>query len=345
VDSGTGLVNEMGFFRNQEIKKSLGFYLFLSVFISTLGFLISVSSGILAMSACLVFVIAHFRATYVRYLEISKLSDEIDAVLHNKATLKISGYREGELSVLRDEIYKMTLRMREQMAALSSDKTYLSNSIADISHQIRTPLTSINLIVSFLQKPKLEDKRRLDLSMEMIALLTRIDCLITALLKISKLDAGRANLKKELVSVRELINSAIEPFAIPMELRDQKLLIIDEGNESFMGDLSWSNEAIGNILKNCMEHTPASGTIKVFISENALYTEIIISDSGNGFNPEDLPHLFERFYKGKNSSDQSVGIGLALSRMIINEQQGTIKAENNIHGGAQFTLRFYKVNV
>lgn len=335
----------MGFFRNQEIRKSLGFYLFLSVAISTSGFLISVASGILALCACLVFATAHFGTTYARYLDISKLSGEIDAVLHNKAALEITGYREGELSVLRDEIYKMTLRMREQMATLSSDKTYLSDSIADISHQIRTPLTSINLIVSFLQRPKLEDTRRLALSMELMSLLTRIDWLITALLKISKLDSGTANLKKDRVSVRELMNRATEPLAIPMELRDQKLLIQDEGDESFMGDLSWSKEAIGNILKNCMEHTPTSGRIEVGIAENALYTEIVISDSGEGFDPEDLPHLFERFYKGKNSSDQSVGIGLALARMIINEQQGTIKAENSIHGGAQFTLRFYKVNV
>lgn len=335
----------MGLFRNQEIRKSLAFYLFLSVIISTLGFLISFSSGILALCACLVFATVHFWTTYARYHEISKLSDEVNAVLHNKATLEIKGYREGELSVLRDEIYKMTVKMREQMAALSSDKTYLSDSIADISHQIRTPLTSINLIVSFLQKPKLEDKRRLDLSLELMALLTRIDWLITALLKISKLDAGTANLKKDRIFVRELMNKAIEPLAIPMELRDQQLLIQDEGGETFLGDLSWSNEAIGNILKNCMEHTPASGIIEVSISENALYTEIIISDNGSGFDPEDLPHLFERFYKGKNSSDQSVGIGLALARMIITEQQGTIKAENNIHGGAKFTLRYYKVNV
>ena len=130
-----------------------------------------------------------------------------------------------------------------------------------------------------------------------------------------------------------------------MELREQTLAIDSSSPSSatpqFLGDYSWSMEAILNILKNCMEHTPAGGSIHVSFSQNAIFTEIIIEDNGPGFDAEDLPHLFERFYKGKNASEQSVGIGLALARMIVTRQNGTLKAENRSEGGARFILKFY----
>lgn len=158
----------------------------------------------------------------------------------------------------------------------------------------------------------------------------------------SKLDSGTANLIRETVDVKELIGRATASIAIPMELREQQLVTEFENDPTFIGDFPWTVEAVENILKNCMEHTPREGTITVNASENAIYTEIIIRDNGIGIDKEDLPYLFERFYKGKNSSNQSFGIGLALARMIIVSQNGTIKAENNPTGGAAFTIRFYK---
>ena len=130
---------------------------------------------------------------------------------------------------------------------------------------------------------------------------------------------------------------------IPVELRRQELRIHADG--AFRGDLSWTCEAIGNIVKNCMEHTPEGGRIEIDAAENALYSEIIIKDNGTGISPEDLPHIFERFYKGKDSDGKSFGIGLALSRMIITGQGGTVKAENRKPAGAMFTIRFYKGTV
>ena len=173
----------------------------------------------------------------------------------------------------------------------------------------------------------------------------------------SKMDAGTASFKKTPVSVPDLLKQAAEPLLIPMELREQTLEIIplkllnqpsdSNGNHppkppvQFLGDFAWSTEALLNILKNCMEHTPVGGKIWVSFSQNAIYTEIIIEDNGSGFDKEDLPHLFERFYKGKNASEHSVGIGLALARMIVTQQNGTLKAENRSKGGAKFVLRFY----
>jgi len=284
----------------------------------------------------------HFLSTYKRYRRISGLSLKIDEILHGQEGINLNEYSEGELSILQNEIQKLVVRLREQSDALRQDKVYLADSIADISHQIRTPLTTINIILSFLSRPGISEERRLELTNELKMLLSRIDWLISALLKIAKLDAGTVNFQKDSVSVQELIKRAAAAIAIPIELREQKLQVEISGNVTYKGDLPWSVEAIENILKNCMEHTPAGGTLSISAAENAIYTEISISDNGYGIAKEDLPHIFERFYKGKSSSDQSIGIGLALARMIINKQNGTVKAENNKDAGARFTIRFYK---
>lgn len=244
------------------------------------------------------------------------------------------------MAILHSEIYKMTVRLREQQNNLINDKKYLADSIADISHQIRTPLTYINLLVQLLSAPNLTDERRQELTHELYGMLSRIDWLITTLLKISKLDAGTVTFKKEKVSLQTLINKSCSTLLVPIELRGQELVINTNGD--FVGDLSWTCEAIGNIVKNCMEHTQEGGKIEIEACENALYTEITIKDNGTGIAKEDMPHIFERFYKGKDSDDKSFGVGLALSRMIITSQKGTVKAENHNPHGAKFTIRFYK---
>ena len=180
----------------------------------------------------------------------------------------------------------------------------------------------------------------MELSRELLSMLSRIDWLITTLLKISKLDAGTVQFAQQDIPLRSLIETAAEPLQIPIELRDQKLSIHAEGN--FRGDPSWTEEAVSNIIKNCMEHTPCGGEITVDAVDNALYTQIVIGDTGPGIDKEDLPHIFERFSKGRNSDSGSYGIGLALARMIVISQNGTLKAENNGNGGAKFTHRFFK---
>jgi signal transduction histidine kinase len=127
-----------------------------------------------------------------------------------------------------------------------------------------------------------------------------------------------------------------------MELREQQFCLDADGSECFVGDAGWTSEAITNILKNCMEHTPKGGSITVTVLENALYSQIVIEDTGKGLRPQDLRHIFERFYKGADSARESVGIGLALSKTIILKQNGTIQAKNRKEGGAQFVIRFYK---
>ena len=333
----------MKLLKNKEVLKTLILQLVIGTVASIVGFIFNEAAGILAVLLSLVFIIVYYITTYNRYKKISSLGEDINKLLHGDNTISFDNYTEGELSILNSEIHKMTIRLREQHQKLIDDKVYLADSIADISHQIRTPLTSINLLVQLLSKPDLsEDKKRQHI-IELNRMLSRIDSLITALLKISKLDAKTVQFKPQNVSLEVLINKSCEPLLVPMELRGQELKMSAEGD--FYGDLSWTCEAVGNIVKNCMEHTPEGGKVEITALENPIFTEIVIKDNGTGIDKDDLPHIFERFYKGKNSSGNSFGVGLALARMIITEQSGTIKAENRKDKGAKFTIRFYKGTV
>lgn len=329
----------MRLLKNKEVRGALLWQLSVAVIACSLCFWFDLRAGLTAVVLSLLLMLVFCISTYKRYQRISSLADDIDQVLHGDSSIDFDNYSEGELSILHSEIYKMTVRLREQQQKLINDKKYLADSLADISHQIRTPLTSINLLVERLSASGLTDECRHQLTNELYGLLGRIDWLITTLLKISKLDAGTVSFNKETVSLATLIKKSCSPLLIPIELRGQELIIRAEGD--FYGDPAWTSEAVGNIVKNCMEHTPADGTITVTAEENTLYSQITVRDNGAGIAKEDLPRIFERFYKGKNSDEKSVGIGLALARMIVTMQGGTVKAENRKPRGAQFTLRFY----
>ena len=330
----------MKLLKNQEVLKTLILELAIGAVASIVGFVFNEVAGVVAVLLTLALVVINYITTYNRYKQIARISEDINKLLHGDNTISFDEYTEGELSVLHSEIQKMTVRLRERQQRLLDDKVYLADSIADISHQIRTPLTSINLIVQLLSQPDIsEDKKRQHI-FELKRLLSRIDSLITALLKISKLDAKTVQFKPRNLRLQELINKSCEPLLVPFELRGQELKISADG--SFYGDLDWTCEAIGNIVKNCMEHTPDGGTVEVTALENPIYSEIVIKDTGSGIDKDDLPHIFERFYKGKNSGDNSFGVGLALARMIVTGQNGTVKAENQKDKGAKFTIRFYK---
>lgn len=298
---------------------------------------------VLALAVLLTAV--HLTLSRRRYRAIGRLSSELDSILHGNALLSDSEGTEGELAVLRSEIYKMTVKMREQAAQLQNDKLGLSDSMADVSHQLRTPLTSLNLAVTLLKSPDTTPERRAELLHDITRLLNRLDWLVSAMLIMAKIDAGTAKFKKKRVEVKELLSRAREPLEIPMELKSLELTVDMDGDESFLGDMEWSVEAVGNLLKNAMEHSPEGGRIHIACTENALFTELIISDDGPGIDKEDLPNLFRRFYRGKGSSEGSVGVGLALARMIALEQNGSLKAENSPYGGAKFTMRFYKITI
>ena len=327
--------------KNKELQRELASYGAAAVVLAGLAALWEPAAGLFVLAAGAVFLLLNLRIARRRYRAMAELSLRIDRVLHGFDNALITEHSEGELSILESEVRKMTIQLKESNHLLQAEKAGLSRAMEDIFHQLRTPLTALNLEAVLLAEEDLPYERRVRLTREVRRQLQRVEWLVEALLKMSRIDAGAVEFSGHTVAVRELAEKAVEPLSIPMELRGQRLEMT-VGDETFTGDLAWSAEALGNVLKNCMEHTPAGGTISVKAEETALYTQITVWDNGPGFAKEDLPHLFERFYKGKNAEAESIGIGLALARMIVAEQGGTITADSPAEGGARFVIRFYK---
>jgi signal transduction histidine kinase len=234
------------------------------------------------------------------------------------------------------------LRKGGGVELLKTEKQQLADAISDISHQLKTPLTSMRVMTDLLNKDDLEPEKRMEFTKSLTLQLERMEWLLTSLLKLSKIDAGTAEFKKEPVKAAELVNHAVKPLLIPIELKNQKFIMDGNISAAFLGDFNWTAEALINIIKNCVEHTPDGGTIGVRFDENPVYTEIIISDNGSGIEKEDLPYIFKRFYKGKNSGKDSVGIGLAMAQSIINNQNGDISVTSSKNQGSSFHIKFYK---
>ena len=327
--------------RNKEFRQFAILFSLMAAAAVILGFAINRPAGILAASSAAAFGAAFFAFTKARYKSIARISDQIDLVLHNADHLYIGESDEGELSILQSEITKMTLRIREQNDALKKEKEHLADSLADVAHQLRTPLTSANLILSLLANNPDENERKAFVR-ETEELLLRMDWLITSLLKLSRLDAGIVMFQSEQIDVNDLICDALRPFLIPMELHDIDLQTDVPKGMLIQGDSGWLSEAIQNILKNCMESAGEKGKIEIVCEDNPLFAGIVIHDSGPGFEKEDIPCLFDRFYRGKNPNAAGYGIGLSLCKMIITRQGGSVAAGNHPQGGAVFSIRFPK---
>ncbi|MCL2222674.1 MAG: HAMP domain-containing histidine kinase [Oscillospiraceae bacterium] len=294
--------------------------------------------GLIMTVVCALLCVGFYLYHRAQNKKIAKLSEQIQMILHGYGGYDLHVFKEGKFYILQSEIQKMTMRIREQRDALIKDKQYLADSLADIAHQLRTPLTSANLVLSFL--PDSDEVQRVEYVREVETLLMRMDWLITALLKISRLDAGVVEFADEQINMGTLIKSALAPLAIAFELHGIDVSVDVEG-VTINGDAGWLSEAIENILKNCMESVKHSGEITVTCNETALFAELVIHDSGKGFDETDLPHLFDRFYKSTKST--GYGIGLALAKMIVVRHNASITAKNHPTGGALFILRFPKV--
>lgn len=275
-----------------------------------------------------------------RYDKLNKLNDYLSLICSGNYFLDVSENTEGELSILQNNLYKVISILQTQKEQLEKDKVYLADSLADISHQLKTPLTSMMVMTDLLKNNQNNDKKE-----EFVDIIeTQLDkmkWLITNLLKMSKLDADTADFKKESVSAKDVLNQSIKPFLITLDIKN--IDFIDEAEDFiFDGDRSWSIEAFQNIIKNCIEHTDKNGKLSITTKKTMVYNSVFIKDNGTGITKKDLPHIFERFYHGENSSDESVGIGLALAKTIFEKEKAEIFVRSEENKGTEFEIRFYK---
>ena len=248
---------------------------------------------------------------------------------------------EDEFSFLEDEIYKTTTALNSAKEIAVKNHEVLEARIADIAHQLKTPLTSMSLMTDLLEEYQTQET--LEYYNRLTSQITRLQNLVSGLLALAKLDSHGIVLEKKQFRIQDLIDISVETVKQMFTQKQIQLLISKELEQDtwICGDLEWTSEAVVNVLKNCWEHTPQDGKIFVSWSHNPLYVQLIIEDSGTGFTKEDLPHLFERFYRGTNAAKDSAGIGLSLSKLIMEQQNGHILAENSLQGHARFIFKWY----
>ena len=296
-----------------------------------------------------------------RYRALANMAANLDRVLAGERDIRLRDMSEGELAILSSEIDKVIARLNLTVDELQAEKLALSDALANISHQLKTPLTSIAISTELI-RDRLSARGDSEDLVERLRLIqtlqARVEDLVSALLKLARIDAGVIKLVCGDVDARELVRKSFEPLAIAFDIADVRFSADVQDGASYEGDLTWSVEALENILKNCMEHTPAGGCVSVRVTEDVLACRIRIEDTGPGIAESDLPHIFERFYRGSRDANAApsevnpagVGIGLALSKSLVTAQGGTLTAENlrdengNITGAA-FNLVFFKAVV
>ena len=274
--------------------------------------------------------------------EIKRIVKCIKEINKKNYAINIEDNTEDELSILKNEIYKTTVMLKEMAESSNDDKLRLKDSLSDISHQLKTPLTSINIMLdNILDNPNMDEDTKEKFIQSIKREVTNISNLATEILKLSKFDANVVRFENKEVLVKDIIKKAISNVEMMAEIKNVEIKVVFHDNVKLVCDLNWQVEAIINILKNCIEHSSENSFINIEVIDNKIYKEIIIKDSGEGIDKKDLLHIFERFYKGKNSSKDSVGIGLALAKKIVEINNGSISV-NSVKGkGTIFTIRYY----
>ncbi len=275
--------------------------------------------------------------------KIKEITKMISKINNRQFDIDINDFNEGELSILKNEISKTTIMLRQVADNSVKDKLNLKDSLGDISHQLKTPLTSITIMIdNILDNPDMDEKTRKSFLINIKREILNINFLVMSLLKLSKFDANVVKFNKENVYLKDIIIESIKNVSMIKELKNITIKVSGDDNIKLLCDFKWQVESITNILKNSIEHTSEYGTVEVNYSENKLYTRILIKDNGKGIDSNDLPHIFDRFYKGENGSDDSFGIGLSLSKTIIEKEGGSITVKSTPNIGTIFTIKYLK---
>lgn len=298
---------------------------------------------ICVLSGISVLVVLFFIYDIRKDKELAKITKYIEEINKRNYSLKINEISEDELSILKNEIYKTTIMLKESADNSLKDKANLKQSLEDISHQLKTPLTSILVILdNLIDDPDMKTEVREDFIRDIKREITNINFLVQNLLKLSKLDSNTIHFIKENTLIKNIVNKAMQNVITLCDLKNISINVSGEEQAKINCDFMWEVEAITNILKNCVEHSKNGSEIIIKYEQNNAYSSILIQDFAGGIEKEELPHIFERFYKGKNSSKDSVGIGLALAKTIIENDNGNIIVETDCVG-TKFMIKYFKI--
>lgn len=291
----------------------------------------------------LILSIIFFKYNHSESKKINEITKYIEEINRENYKLNIEENTEDELSILKNELYKITIMLKEVAENSQKDKTTLKDSLSDISHQIKTPITSILIMLdNILSDENMPEDIKKDFIKDIKREIINIKFLVESILKLSKIDSNSIKFIKKEVFIKDIINEAVKNVSMLSELKNIEIIVSGDDSIKTICDLKWQVEAITNILKNCIEHSYENRKIYINYNQNNMYTELKIEDNGTGIDAKDLPHIFERFYKGKNSSSDSVGIGLALSKSIIESNNGYIQVDSELNKGTIFIIKYLK---
>lgn len=285
---------------------------------------------------------------YIRYnckkeKDIKDIIKCIEQINKKNYEIQIDSISEDELSILKNEIYKTTIMLKEAAENSSKDKLNLKKSLEDISHQLKTPLTSILVMLdNIIEDSNMEEKIRNDFIVDIKRNVLNINFLVQSLLKLSKFDANAIHFVKQENDLKTIIEESIKNVSTLCDLRNINIKLNIKENSKIICDDKWQIEALTNIIKNAIEHSKNNSNITINIENNNVYSMIEVIDFGEGIAKKDIKHIFERFYKCKNTKTDSIGIGLALAKTIIEEDKGTISVESN-KLETKFIVKYYKI--
>lgn len=295
--------------------------------------------GIFGIASLSIFM----RYVLIQEKELKEINEYIKEVNNKNYSLKIEDNKDGELSRLRNELYKTTVILREAAENSEEEKEKLSIAIADISHQLKTPLTSIRIMLDNISdNPDMPQEISEDFIQDISKQVEHMSSLVISLLKTAKFDAGTIKMENEEIDAKKLIDSVINNLAILIEIKEIEVITKIDEKAIFIADYKWQQEALTNILKNAIEHSQPKSNIYIIVENTSIFLKIKIKDEGQGIEQKDLKHIFERFYKAKNCNEDSIGIGLSLAKTIIEQNNGYIKATSEVGKGTLFEIKYIK---
>ena len=290
----------------------------------------------------LLFLVAFY--LYIKKREKARwngLIEVIDRINRADYEIDFNTMQEGEYAILKDRLYKMSIMLREQAENSRKDKEEIKDALSDISHQLKTPFTSILIMTDALtDDPDMDEAMRTELLRDIKREVEHVNFLVQNLLKLSRFDANSVIFYPKEHTLGELVDKAVQNVSALIDLKSVRIIRKGDDTGTFMTDINWQAQALTNVLKNGLEHSREGSRIHIYTEKNTAYCMVRVTDEAGGIPDEDIPHIFERFYKGKNSGDNSTGIGLSLAKTIVNKEGGTLTAHSE-GAGSVFEFKYF----